>query len=109
MSTYRTGTESDSPLPSIIRTEIVKDGGVFSSAAHAEHQLVAVVVNGDQDLAERICTLLNGESTDERYERLMAANRKLVARLQALEDIEDERDRALGQLEDARRELARQP
>lgn len=46
---------------------------------------------------------------DERYARLLAANRKLVDRLHELEHIEDERDRALGALEDARRQLARKP
>jgi hypothetical protein len=44
---------------------------------------------------------------DARYGRLLAANRKLVDRLHDLERIEDERDRALGALEDARRQLAR--
>lgn len=44
---------------------------------------------------------------DARYGRLLAANRKLVDRLHELERIEDERDRALGALEDARRQLAR--
>lgn len=43
----------------------------------------------------------------EKYNRLLEANRKLVDRLEALEGIEDERDRALGALEDARRELAK--
>lgn len=44
---------------------------------------------------------------DARYVRLLEANRKLVDRLHELERIEDKRDKALGQLEDARRELAR--
>lgn len=44
-----------------------------------------------------------------RYDRLLAANRKLVGRLQQLEAVDDELGRALGQLEDARRELARRP
>jgi hypothetical protein len=43
--------------------------------------------------------------SDGRYERLLAANRKLVGRLHALEAIEDDRDRALGQLEDACRRI----
>lgn len=46
---------------------------------------------------------------DTRYQRLLAANRKLVVRLEPLERIEVERDRALGHLEDTRRELARRP
>lgn len=44
---------------------------------------------------------------DARYARLLAANRKLVERLQRLHDVEDARDEALGALEDARRQLAR--
>ncbi len=37
-------------------------GCVAPKARH--HQLVAVVVNGDQALAERICELLNAEAFD---------------------------------------------
>lgn len=37
------------------------------NSEHATAQLVAAVVNGDQALAERICTLLNSESCDHPY------------------------------------------
>jgi hypothetical protein len=43
---------------------IVREGSGVQSwddDDHPEDQLVAVVVNGDRDLAERICALLNGD------------------------------------------------
>lgn len=58
MTTYRTGNHWG--------VTIVRQGDMasdFSDGRHPDDQLVAVVVNGDQALAERICALLN---TDER-------------------------------------------
>ncbi|MET0416025.1 MAG: hypothetical protein ABW022_08395 [Actinoplanes sp.] len=73
-----------------------------------DDQLVGFIDSAaPEGLAELIVALLNGDGTDERCQRLLAANRKLVTRLAVLEDIENERDRALGQLEDAQRELVR--
>ncbi len=68
MTTYRTGNhwgvtivrEGDST--GICSDRSCPDRGDHHSTDHAE--LVAVVVNGDQALADRICALLNGEEGD---------------------------------------------
>lgn len=68
--------------------------GVLAEGAGYRGALAAVLAIVERD-------------ADNRYARLLGANRKLVARLEPLERIEDERDRVLGQLEDAHRLLAK--
>lgn len=53
MSTYRTGNHWG--------VTIVREGDIPCPGVPPQAQLVAVVVNGDQELAERICTLLNAQ------------------------------------------------
>lgn len=63
MTTYRTGNHWG---VTIVR-EGEHGGDCFDTCnGHPGAQLVAVVVNGDQALAERICALLNREETVDR-------------------------------------------
>lgn len=65
MATYRTGNHWG--------VTIVREGA-FPEGEHdpASDQLVAVVVNGDQALAERICALLNGDDRDPDMDAMIA-------------------------------------
>lgn len=77
MSTYRTGNHWGVTI--VREGERTPEGHIVGAA-----QLVAVVVNGDQELAERICTLLNGEKprglvADISDEALRQAARKVRA------------------------------
>jgi hypothetical protein len=59
VSTYRVGNNWG--------VTIVREGHGEPNASNCgrvDDQLVAVIVNGDQALAERICALLNGEVGD---------------------------------------------
>lgn len=58
MSTYRTGNHWG--------ITIVREGDIPCPGVPPQAELVAVVVNGDQELAERICTLLNADAAQNR-------------------------------------------
>lgn len=107
MTTYRTGNNWG--------VTIIREGHGEPNASNCgrvDDQLVAVVVNGDQDLAERICERLNAPTPDVPYthgaaEALAEVRRRLDAwdKLHPLHDARPAVATVMGMLRDAAAEL----
>jgi hypothetical protein len=78
MATYRTGNHWG---VTIVATQAIHGlTGDGLPTLREEDQLVAVVVNGDHALAERICGLLNGRNDLQAAQDVLVANRNLWQR-----------------------------